>query len=282
MSNPARPLPQDRIDSFWDLAPCIGDDNKIPIITRSPVPAAFLCRVQSRLNGNGFVMRSSFHEDPEQSDRINMGRVLYLQANIFNHACRADAGSTWEDDSTTITIRLCRDVKAGDEVCISYCAWSITDQLATRRAVLHEKYSFTCECRICWEEEHMPAQDPAYQSDFVIYQKVQKMQVDGWRMLDDGRYSEAIPILEPSIPLARLVLGPVHESFFSLVAWVAYCAYRDRELYHLRSAEYVVAAFLEAYRIAKGLGWGKALNPKHPYYILWKDVNTFSQALDEM
>jgi SET and MYND domain-containing protein len=82
--------------------------------------------------------------DPEFLTR---GTGLYLRASPFNHSCEPNCCPTF--DGNVLNIHLREDVKAGQELTISYT--DLPRPSRVRQAYLQSTYFFTCRCRRCIE-----------------------------------------------------------------------------------------------------------------------------------
>ena len=105
----------------------------------TPAPAY---RFMSRLSMNGFTV-----SDAEQ---LPLGHGIYCGASMMNHACRPTAvPSFWLREARVpmLQVTVCRPVKTGEEVTISYCDTSTP--LCIRRDGLWKSYKFVCDCPLC-------------------------------------------------------------------------------------------------------------------------------------
>ena len=103
----------------------------------------------SRLTMNGFTISSA--------EQKSIGLGVYPHASMINHSCRPNAVQTfWLSGSDRhhppmLQITMCRDVKVGEEVTISYC--DVCTPRYDRRKELEENYKFLCDCALCHDTE---------------------------------------------------------------------------------------------------------------------------------
>ncbi|POS72242.1 Mcg1p [Diaporthe helianthi] len=78
---------------------------------------------------------------------------LFLQASRFNHSCvpNCDYGHMSDETRTTMTIRASQDIKAGEELCLTYVTYY--DDRAQRMADLKQNWGFDCNCPACDYED---------------------------------------------------------------------------------------------------------------------------------
>jgi len=111
-------------EKILDLCPSRFGDDKRPLLVRC-------------LENNTF-------ECTREPGRM----ALFVAASRFNHSC---APNVYADaDRNECVIRALRDIKKGEEVCVSYVP--VSDCLETRRKKL-QAYGFECKCKRCQEEE---------------------------------------------------------------------------------------------------------------------------------
>ena len=86
------------------------------------------------------------------------GSALYLLSSMLNHACGApDANVEFaflcgEDGcgrGGDLTLLATRDIRAGEELRVSYVSAEDVPVKSTRRAQLLERYGFMCSCSTC-------------------------------------------------------------------------------------------------------------------------------------
>jgi SET and MYND domain-containing protein len=102
----------------------------------------------SRIVMNGFTVSTS--------EQMGIGIGIYPRASMINHSCRPNAVQSFyffhhscnkEPNVPMLQITTCQEVKAGEEVTISYCDVSAPRHL--RRKELFEGYKFDCDCHWC-------------------------------------------------------------------------------------------------------------------------------------
>jgi hypothetical protein len=78
------------------------------------------------------------------------GAAVFPHAARFNHCCNPNACFTWNSAIGKETIHIMNDVKAGDEITLSYCDM-IHDKKLRSWELKH--YGFVCDCRACADED---------------------------------------------------------------------------------------------------------------------------------
>jgi hypothetical protein len=81
---------------------------------------------------------------------LESGAGIFPHAARFNHNCNPNACFTWNSAIGKETIHAMNDIKAGDEITISYCDMIHDKSL---RAWELKHYGFVCDCRACAEDE---------------------------------------------------------------------------------------------------------------------------------
>lgn len=84
------------------------------------------------------------------SDAGQSGSALYLLASMFNHSCDPNVDVTFPENSATAAFVANRDVRAGEQLSITYI--DVDAGVQQRRQQLHWAYGFSCECRRCSRE----------------------------------------------------------------------------------------------------------------------------------
>ncbi|KAH6625357.1 hypothetical protein C7974DRAFT_313304 [Boeremia exigua] len=95
---------------------------------------------------------------------MGAGAGVFVHAARFNHSCVPNACFSWNSDTQRENIHTMRDIKAGEEVLISYVDGEHDKRL---RAWELRHYGFVCGCEACGDEEDVSTalQDiPAYKS----------------------------------------------------------------------------------------------------------------------
>lgn len=119
----------------------------LPFVTPGTIVGAI-----SRDAGNSFGFWSSdFEPDPEAAkDGYLLGYSLVAHASFFNHSCAPTVkkdriGRAWE-------FYAMRDIKEGEELCISYLGGDEQLPLDERQAKLKYGWYFSCRCCKCLED----------------------------------------------------------------------------------------------------------------------------------
>jgi SET and MYND domain-containing protein len=108
-----------------------------------PEAYAFLSRIMM----NGFTVSTT--------EQMGIGIGIYPGASMINHSCRPNAVQSFHffppgertSNIPMLQITTCREVKAGEEITISYCDG--TSPRHMRRKELWEGYKFDCDCFWC-------------------------------------------------------------------------------------------------------------------------------------
>jgi len=99
------------------------------------------------------VFIDQLYEDVEKvsGQFINSeGSGLYSLQSTCNHSCQPNAEVTFPHNDFTLVVKALSDIKAGDEILISYldeCA--LERSRHSRQKILKENYIFTCMCEKC-------------------------------------------------------------------------------------------------------------------------------------
>lgn len=78
----------------------------------------------------------------------SVGLGIYPAACLVNHSCAPNAALGHQDGALTITLRATKDIKAGEEVSVSYLR-DLFVPAAERASLLRAGYSFDCKCVRC-------------------------------------------------------------------------------------------------------------------------------------
>ena len=74
---------------------------------------------------------------------------ILLEGSRFNHSCVPNVSRGFHEETEEAHFVAVRDVKAGEELCISYLNIASRDGCDGRRAELHQNYKFACMCDLC-------------------------------------------------------------------------------------------------------------------------------------
>lgn len=77
---------------------------------------------------------------------VQKGAAVFPHAARFNHACNPNACFAWNAGIGKETIHIMNDVKAGDEITVSYCSM-LHEKTLRSWALKH--YGFSCDCPAC-------------------------------------------------------------------------------------------------------------------------------------
>lgn len=81
------------------------------------------------------------------------GAAIFPNAARFNHSCHPNANFSWNPAIQKETIHITKEVKAGEEITLSYC--DMTHEKAARAWEL-KHYGFVCDCPACTEDIDLP------------------------------------------------------------------------------------------------------------------------------
>ncbi|GJQ69057.1 hypothetical protein Trydic_g6221 [Trypoxylus dichotomus] len=87
----------------------------------------------------------------------NEGVALFSLQSSCNHSCVPNAEPTYLHNNSRLSLVALSDIKAGDEICISYldeCA--LQRSRHSRNKELSENYLFKCTCPKCEQQAHDP------------------------------------------------------------------------------------------------------------------------------
>ncbi|XP_060684069.1 histone-lysine N-trimethyltransferase SMYD5 isoform X1 [Hemiscyllium ocellatum] len=101
--------------------------------------------------------------EKESGEFLNCeGSGLYVLQSCCNHSCDPNAETSFPENNFLLHLTALRDIKAGEEVCITYLDCCQRDRSRhTRHRILRENYLFVCSCPKCVAQ----AADPDLTSD---------------------------------------------------------------------------------------------------------------------
>lgn len=92
----------------------------------------------------------------------NEGVALFSLQSACNHSCIPNAEPTYLNNNSRLSLVALTDIKAGDEICISYLdECTLQRSRHSRNKELSENYLFKCNCSKCEQQ----ANDPDITSD---------------------------------------------------------------------------------------------------------------------
>ncbi|GIQ81654.1 hypothetical protein KIPB_002645, partial [Kipferlia bialata] len=157
-------------DSFWELFDC-GEG-----------PKTFLGIVTTNGFGRG-------------SDDETVYRV-YNMGSRFNHSCLPNVCASVQDDGLKRDCYVLRDVKAGEELCVTY----ITDNDLPRRErqmSLMDTWRFECACEVCSLSPEAQAQSDENRREF------KKCRDTSFKYINMHRVKEAYDVCLRQLQLAE-------------------------------------------------------------------------------
>ena len=87
-------------------------------------------------------------ELPVGPESENLGTAMYPAASYFNHSCEPNVIKVRQ--GRTVRFVTCRDIKYGEELCISY--GQLDQKIDERQLVLRQWWGFDCDCMRCKRE----------------------------------------------------------------------------------------------------------------------------------
>eukprot|EP01064_Diplonema_japonicum_P031740 TRINITY_DN5769_c0_g4_i1.p1 TRINITY_DN5769_c0_g4~~TRINITY_DN5769_c0_g4_i1.p1 ORF type:complete len:416 (+),score=89.84 TRINITY_DN5769_c0_g4_i1:45-1250(+) len=106
-----------------------------------------------RTNGTRQEYKSmkSFSKNNPDLASSTKGQGVYRVCSCFNHSCEPNIQVMYSDDNDeTLVVHAIREIKKGDELCISYIDEDASYN--TRQEQLRDHYLFTCICPKCTRE----------------------------------------------------------------------------------------------------------------------------------
>jgi len=134
------------------------------LFNQSPLTAEWFASVLARLHLNVFRVDAIFQPDwgSEDLQRTlsslvlgkagagSSGSAVYLLTSFLNHSCDPNVEVRFEENNSTATVAVLRDVEEGEQLCISYVDFEAPGQ--QRRDQLEWGYGFKCKCSKCMSE----------------------------------------------------------------------------------------------------------------------------------
>lgn len=112
-------------------------------------------QIQKAINCNSFSLPVPDNADFEvfcclrrlDRERVAKSAAVYHRASMFNHSCVGNAHESFLGD--LIIVRATRDIKAGEEIFISYIGKPTSPD---RNERFQRNWGFTCDCSLCAAE----------------------------------------------------------------------------------------------------------------------------------
>ncbi|CAJ1432235.1 unnamed protein product [Effrenium voratum] len=94
----------------------------------------------------GIASTNAFQAGEQEGYEERDSRVLYLELSRFNHSCRPNCEGSWDSREGRLQIYACRDIPAGEELCIYYV--DVRMPTAERQERMRS-FGFQCSCTAC-------------------------------------------------------------------------------------------------------------------------------------
>lgn len=119
---------------------------------------------------------------------------LFLTIARLNHSCRPSCHHVWRRDLKEMLVFATRDISAGEELHTTYGPSQYLDTVG-RQSYLLERFSFTCGCEMCLENNHDGGDDRML--------KLDALQEDVSLLAASGKPEAAIEAIEQCLELLR-------------------------------------------------------------------------------
>lgn len=155
------------LDSFYNLLGLIGTNGQgvgtSPISEWVKKSTALALPEQEKAELEEFI--DKLYEDLEEHSGAfinNEGVALFSLQSACNHSCAPNAVTSYWHNSSRLSLVALRDIRVGEEICISYLDECDRDRSRhSRQKLLKENYLFVCGCEKCLEQ----CDDPDCTSD---------------------------------------------------------------------------------------------------------------------
>ncbi|KAL5450312.1 hypothetical protein PMIN07_001309 [Paraphaeosphaeria minitans] len=136
---------------YWSLASSHGQDpKKWPSRIHESVKGRELQRIQEQHKARVGKEPSLLSIFQNNCMEMGKGAGIFPNAARFNHSCTPNASFNWNANMQRETVHIIHDVKAGEQITLSYC--DMTHE-KTLRAWELKHYGFSCDCPACVREE---------------------------------------------------------------------------------------------------------------------------------
>jgi len=120
-----RDCPEDQQRLFWELADVHAQDS-------------------SSKTAHGIVQTNGLPADSEEDPTA---LAIYSVVSRFNHSCKPNVSNSWQADRGIETLYAARDIRPGEELCITYI--DIFQTSEQRQTELENAFKFRCTCEVC-------------------------------------------------------------------------------------------------------------------------------------
>ena len=98
---------------------------------------------------------------------------VFVTMSRINHSCMPNAEHYFSDKDKVKRVFACRDIQAGEEICIAYID-SFTVPTSQRRQQLQARYGINCRCAACLQPELAAQLDRLVELDGAVPQLAQQ------------------------------------------------------------------------------------------------------------
>jgi hypothetical protein len=85
-----------------------------------------------------------------RTSRDGETKSIFYNYSRLNHSCMPNCHAAWNPDTKMLTVHAVNDIRAGEELCITYHAENLDSMhREERKKYLRERYGFECSCLGC-------------------------------------------------------------------------------------------------------------------------------------
>ncbi|KAK4186272.1 hypothetical protein QBC35DRAFT_554373 [Podospora australis] len=161
----------------------LGEPERVKTLSRLGRDSEEASEVEDLLLTNSFVVGVG--------GKDYMG--LFADVARFNHDCKPNAFIHFSETTLAMTIWVARDIKAGEEITISYAAAGMVSK--ERQKTLEEVWGFKCQCTLC------SAPKDVLEASDERRQKIRKFQAKVPELAQKGEFHSALEAAEEMFEL---------------------------------------------------------------------------------